>query len=69
MLKSAHEFFELRDAHFVNPTFDFYFKVILPKARREREIIERDFLGRIKASRVPEIPISFSCKKEYGDVT
>ena len=52
-----------RDALFTNPTynpersrrgFDFYFKVVLPRKQKEREIIQRDYLGRIVASKVPE---------------
>jgi hypothetical protein len=45
-----------RDSLFAVPTFDFYFKVTLPKPNKEREIIERDYLGRIVASKVPELP-------------
>jgi len=56
MLKYFHEFSFVRDAHFAVPTFDFYFRVALPRARKEREIIERDFRGRILHSRVPEYP-------------
>jgi hypothetical protein len=44
-----------RDALFTVPQFDFYFKITIPKARKEREIIERDYLGRIVASKVSEI--------------
>lgn len=54
MLKYLHVILKSGDSHFTVPTFDFYFKVTLPKARKEREIIERDCLGRILASRVPE---------------
>lgn len=43
------------DAHFTVPTFDFYFKVVLPKANKERLIMERDMLGRIVKSQVPAI--------------
>jgi len=45
-----------RDAHFTVPTFDFFFKVALPKANKERLIIERDFMGRILHSQVPDPP-------------
>ena len=58
MLKFLHEFLKLRDTHFTVPTFDFYFKVALPKARKEREIIERDYLGRIVRAKVPDLSIS-----------
>jgi len=27
---------------FTNPTFDFYFNVVTPRARKEREIVKRD---------------------------
>lgn len=40
-------------------TFDFYFKVTLPRARKERKIIERDYLGRIVASKVSDITIPY----------
>jgi len=53
MLKYSHECF-CWDALFTNPTFDFYFKIVLPKARKEREIMERDRMGRIVTSRVPQ---------------
>jgi hypothetical protein len=46
--------FKSWDSVFTAPQFDFYFKVVLPKARKEREIIERDHLGRIVASKVPD---------------
>ena len=54
MLRYNYESF-CRDLLFTNPTFDFYFKVVLPKARKAREIIQRDQLGRIVASKVPEL--------------
>lgn len=54
MLKFTHECL-VRDALFAVPTFDFFFKVAVPKPRREREIIERDCLGRIVVSKVSEI--------------
>jgi len=41
--------------YFTVPTFDFFFKVNLPKANKERLIIDRDYLGRIVASKVPEV--------------
>lgn len=43
------------DAHLIVPTFDFYFKVAIPKANKERLIMERDMMGRILSSKVPEI--------------
>jgi hypothetical protein len=54
MLKFPHEFFRSGDAHLSVPTFDFYFKVVIPKKQKEREIVERDSLGRIVHSRTPE---------------
>jgi len=42
------------DSLFTDPTFDFYFKVVLPRARKAREIVERDGLGRIICSVVVE---------------
>jgi hypothetical protein len=49
-----------RDGHFAIPQFDFYFKVVLPKANKERLIMERDYLGRIVSSKVPESPITYA---------
>ena len=60
LLQYTYEFTRSRDAHFTVPTFDFYFKVVLPRARKEREILERDNLGRIVASKVPDLPISYA---------
>ena len=51
MLKFTHEFFRSGDTHFSIPTFDFYFKVVLPKPNKERIILERDVLGRIVHSK------------------
>ena len=51
MLKYFHESFG-RDSLFTNPTFDFYFKVALPKKQKEREIEERGYLGRIVVAKV-----------------
>jgi len=51
-----------RDAHFTVPTYDFFFKVNLPKANKERLIIKRDYLGRIVSSRVPEISFRYAEK-------
>jgi len=48
------------DSLFTNPTFDFYFKVVLPKKQKEREIIERDYLGRIVASKVPDTIVPYA---------
>lgn len=42
------------DLHFTVPTFDFYFKVMIPQARKERVITERDGMGRIVVSKVPD---------------
>ena len=52
MLKSNHVTAFVWDVHFTVPTFDFYFKVVLPKARKARDIIERDSLGRIVRANV-----------------
>jgi len=49
-----------RDSLFTVPQFDFYFKLALPQKRKEREIIIRDYLGRIVASKVPELPIQYA---------
>jgi hypothetical protein len=40
------------DAHFTVPTFDFYFKVAIPRAQKGRVIVQRDSLGRILSSQV-----------------
>lgn len=45
-----------RDSLFPVPQFDFRFFVTLPKANKERLIIERNELGQIIASKVPELP-------------
>lgn len=42
------------DSLFTGPQFYFYFKVELPRKRKEREIIEWDYLGRVITPRVPE---------------
>ena len=70
MLKSSHEFIGSRDTHFTVPiypeyfdsaqhrrTFDFFFKVNIPKVNKERIITERDDFGRILSSKVPELYI------------
>lgn len=59
MVKCVHNVSECGDTLFTNPTFDFFFKVVLPKARKEREIIKRDYLGRIVTANVPEITIPY----------
>lgn len=51
MLKYAHGI-KNWDAHFTIQTFDFYFKINLPKANKERLIIGRDKFGRILFSKV-----------------
>lgn len=48
-----HEPVRSRDSPFNVSQFDFFFKLELPKKRKEREIIERDCLGRIIHSIVP----------------
>ena len=50
------------EAHFFNPTFDFNFKITIPSARKERDIILRDNLGRILSSKVPELPYKYAEK-------
>lgn len=55
MLEYFHEFLRSRDSHFTIPTFDFYFKVILPPPNKEREILQRDKLGRIVKSKTPAL--------------
>lgn len=53
MLKYEHESL-CRDMHFSVPQFDFYFKVAIPKENKERLIMERDMMGRILSSKVPD---------------
>jgi len=53
VLKYLHVILKSRDAFFATPTFDFYFKLKLPKPNKEREIVERNHLGRIVKSRMP----------------
>jgi hypothetical protein len=60
MLESSHVTALVRDGHFAIPQFDFYFKVALPKVNKERLIMERDYLGRIVSSKVPESPITYA---------
>jgi len=55
LLQYTYEFTRSRDAHFTVPTFDFYFKVVLPKANKGRLIIERNKLGQIVNSKVPDV--------------
>ncbi len=40
--------------HFSVPQFDFIFKVAISKGNKERLIMERDMMGRILSSKVPE---------------
>lgn len=54
MVKLAHVTLS-GDTHFTAPQFDFYFKIAIPKANKERLIMERDMMGRILSSKVPEI--------------
>jgi len=44
-----------RDTYFAVPTFDFYFRINIPKKRKDREIVERNYLGRILKTKVPEL--------------
>lgn len=55
MLKYGYEFFKSWDIQFSVPTFDFKFFVAIPRANKERLIIERNQLGQIVHSKVPEI--------------
>jgi len=48
-----------RDSLFTAPTFDFYFKLVLPKKNKAREILQRDYLGRIVKAKVPEATTIF----------
>lgn len=50
---------ECRDTLSTVPQFEFYFRVVLPKARKDRQIVERDQLGRILASKVPDSPVCY----------
>lgn len=43
------------DTYFTVPTFDFKFLIAIPRANKERLIIERNQLGQIVHSKVPEI--------------
>jgi len=45
MLKFGHVVSFLQDIYFTVPTFDFYFKFMIPKPNKERLILERDSLG------------------------
>ncbi len=54
MLKYYHESTFVWDIHFSVPQFEFFFKVAIPKANKERLIMERDSLGRIVFSKVPD---------------
>jgi len=60
MLKFIHVILKGWDAYFTIPTFDFNFWVKLPKANKERLIIERNELGQIVYSKVPELPITYA---------
>jgi len=54
MLEYTHVAALVRDVCFTVPTFDFYFRVVLPRTRKEREITKRDCLGRIITSKIPD---------------
>lgn len=54
MLKYTHVIGKNGDAHFTVPTLDFIFRVAIPKANKDRLIMERDMMGRILSSKVPE---------------
>ena len=47
------------DSDFSVPTFDFRFLASIPKANKERLILERNQLGQIVRSKVPEIPTKY----------
>lgn len=55
MLEYFYVSLKSRDAHFTVPQFEFIFKVAIPKANKERLIMERDMMGRILSSKVPEV--------------
>ncbi|MFC1727567.1 hypothetical protein ACFL0Y_03520, partial [Patescibacteria group bacterium] len=57
VVKCLQDVIECGDSLFAVPTFDFFFKVAIPKSRKGREIIKRDYLGRIVAAKVPELPL------------
>ncbi len=50
---AQYEFPRSRDSHFTVPTFDFSFKFLIPRANKERLIIERNSRGQIIRSEVP----------------
>ncbi len=62
MLKYLYVKSFCRDSLFLTPTFDFHFKVAIPKKRKEREILQRDALGRILVAKVPEHPYYYEEK-------
>jgi hypothetical protein len=62
VLEYTHEPF-CRDAYFTVPTFDFRFLVTLPKANKERLILERNQLGQIVRAEVPELPYKYAQKQ------
>lgn len=49
-----------RDTYFTVPTFDFRFLVTLPKANKERLILERNQLGQIVRTGVPDLPYKYA---------
>lgn len=51
MINYAYVIGKNGDAHFTVPQFDFYFKVAIPKANKERLITARDKFGRILSSK------------------
>jgi hypothetical protein len=55
MVKYVYEFYKMWDAHFTVPQFEFYFKVTIPKANKEKLILQRNELGQIVKSQVPAI--------------
>lgn len=55
MLEYKNVIFKSRDMHSSVPQFDFIFKVVIPKANKERLIIERDSMVRIVISKVLNI--------------
>jgi len=60
MIKYTQDGNFVQDSLFTVPQFDFYFKVNIPKANKERLIMERDYLGRIVTSKVPELPTTYA---------
>lgn len=63
MLEYFYVSLKSRDAYFTVPTFDFRFLVTLPKANKDRLILERNQLGQIVRAEVPELPYKYDQKQ------